>query len=297
MVEVLTSNGSGSDPTWQAGAIAGEGVSKFVVDSGGTQGYTTIQAAINDAKLVATSTTPQTVWIWPGTYAENALLVDYVNLAAASADSVFVVGNSSYTTSVSGGFCSVSNISFTTPGGGGAAFTIASESPANNCHMFIQNCIFNATTGTGLASTDSQGAVTEIISNCLFNTGSGFKSLDFTNNSVTNFQSCVFQAQDTPSILSATLVIFLGCTGQESFQIINGSFIFMKHCFLQGVSTVSQFQIDSNSNFDIAFCDLDCNATNTYWASGYNPGSGITYGNMSYTAIAPSRGTAIGIDP
>jgi hypothetical protein len=77
-----------------------EGVSEFVVDSQGNAGYTTIQSAITAAALVADSTTPQTVWIWPGTYVENLILKPWVNLSglgdALGQSAVLIEGNAVY---------------------------------------------------------------------------------------------------------------------------------------------------------------------------------------------------------
>ena len=95
-----------------------EGVSLFVVDSQGNAGYTTIQAAIDAAAMIATSTTPQTVWIWPGTYAESGslALAPFVNLASA-AGSVYITAACTLTSTGTADTFLCTSIAFNTTSG------------------------------------------------------------------------------------------------------------------------------------------------------------------------------------
>ncbi len=283
--QVLTSNGAAA-PTWQDFTQT-EGVSEFVVDSQGNAGYTTVQAAITAAALVATSTTPQTVWIWPGTYTENVTIgSSYVNLASASVTGVRIVGNTILSTSNSGTF-TANNITFSTPSGGGSAFTF---SGTHDCVPTFENCIFNGTTGDCFTVSNTAGD-NIFINSCVFNASSGHKTFNTGSSTASNYYvfSCVQNSTDTAAIFGGSCLILMnGMSGNDSFSLQNDSYMFMKNSFLQSVGSNPSFAIGASAKLDISFTSVTCQ-TGTYWATGT--------GGLFYTNINPSRGSATLIDP
>jgi hypothetical protein len=291
---VLTAN-SGAPPSWQVAAGGStEGVSEFVVDSQGGAGYTNIQAAINAAALIATATTPQTVWIWPGTYTENLTLAPHVYLSSANEAGVMIVGNASYTPAANGEVWAARAVSFITPSGGGDAFIVAGTYQAN---VFFNDCFFTGTHGDCFSMSNSNGGTNAYWFNCKAISSSGFKIWNFTSATQANFYgfNCVTQSTNTASTIQGDVLFELvGCTIQDCFVNSNAN----AECYIEsshiiGIAALPIINLSVQfSDFIIYNSTLVC--TNQYWATG--PGT-LFYGNITCFGSALGGRDGVIIDP
>lgn len=215
-----------------------EGASEFVVDSQGNANYTTIQAAITAAALVADSTTPQTVYIWPGTYAEDLSFKPWVNLFGLgdprAESAVFVQGTNgaSYSDPLTGNF-SIENIKFYANAGGGT-LSFASGSTSE---VSLEN-VFSYSDNGGTAFQCTGGGMTIFVKNSYFNTNgsTGGNIYNITNGIYLNFFS-VFSDYNTSfqqSVFSGSPIVdFSNCYISDAFlmfgsvtmRIINSTLI------------------------------------------------------------------------
>ncbi len=126
---------------------------KFPFVVGGVGQYTSIQTAITDAAVVANSNNIQSVLVNPGTYNENIVLHDFVNLCSfgSTVESAIIVGNASYPSLNASGIVSVSGITFQTPGIGGDAFNISATNGSPST-IYFNNCNFVGSAGNCFVS-------------------------------------------------------------------------------------------------------------------------------------------------
>ena len=96
--------------------------------------FHTIQAAID--AVVADAATPATIYIYPGTYTENLVLADGVNLLGSNEMEVFVVGEHTPPASGDVSFDSIKFISAT---------DVLLDAGANTCNIKFYNCVFDLT--------------------------------------------------------------------------------------------------------------------------------------------------------
>lgn len=269
----LTFTASGNTVTLTGDlANIGEGVSKFVVDSQGTQGYTTIQAAITAAALVANAATPQTVWIWPGTYTENITFSDYVSIAAAAFDTVFVTGNATYSPNTDVALVNVHNISFTTPSTGNA-FSLAGTGAST---INFTQCNFNCTngTGSGISGSNPNATINQYV--CFMNC-TGFGGQNYSLNSFLGGNFVITGSNGANSIFTTNGCNFINSQFQESITF-NSVIAIFYDCTIISSNFVS---------FGAALYTFNCifNTGSTYWVTGTGD---INYGNIL---------TGIPIDP
>lgn len=111
--------------------------SRYIVDADGTTPFTTIQSAI-DQVVLDTPSAPVTIQIRPGTYTENLVLVDAINLQGFSEGQVIIDGT--HTPPVAGNI-SLLNIKFV------SATDILFNAAAGACNISFLNCIFQCTNG------------------------------------------------------------------------------------------------------------------------------------------------------
>lgn len=214
-----SSNYLRGDNTWST--IAGStpnGVSKFVVDSQGGAQYTTVQAAITAAAAIATSTTPQTVWIWDGTYTENLTLAAYVNLAASNQSGfsgVNIIGNADYSAT---GNISISNITFTC-NNSSAALSCLSAGAAN---VQLQSVAMNGGATPGAGFVCNSASTQAIITNGYFVAASGGQCLAVSAGLV-ELLSCAARFTDSASDIIGGNVTIIGSDLQDSFDVVGGS--------------------------------------------------------------------------
>jgi len=250
-----------------------EPVSEFVVDSQGNAGYTTIQAAITAAALVASSTTPQTVWVWPGNYTENLTLASYVNVASACLQSVVITGNATYS-GAAGERLSCIGLVFTTPATGNA-FTY--EGTAASTITFIM-CAFNATNGSGtaVAATNPNSTLNQY--NCLLTISSGNQTFN-TACSITVIEAFI-QSSGTPSSFTGPRALFLNSFIADNFSSTT-TMVIISCYFMQGNLT------GTNATFLCFNTAFD--TTETYWVTGTGA---ITYGSITTNALLNTALTA-----
>ncbi len=255
---ILTSNGTGSDPSFQNNK---EGVSLFVVDSQGNAGYTTIQSAVTAAAAIATSTTPQTVWIWPGTYSENLTLGDCVFLAGTVADGIIIEGTATYTsTSDTGAFAAT-----------GVSFVGAFVATGNHSYSLTLNeCNFQGVASTGVVLQEGTGTV--IFNDCLLRADPAGSRATMTlgTDLELNFYmlGCVMIGTGTPSIIQGgDNFYFNGCNIQDnfSFQTNNNNTVFCS-CDMQTSNGVATITIGALEVCAVYNCTISSSAT--HWATG-----------------------------
>lgn len=257
----------------------------FIVGASGF--YTTIQAAINAAALVATSTNHAVVLINGGSYTENLTLKSFVDLASfggVSENAVIVVGNSVYTAANDNETISFSGITFKTPGGGGAAFTV---NGAKICTVDINDCAFQATTGTGMVISNAGAVVTK--TSCHLSASSGQKVVDMSAGTMTHLAGFSTMT-DTASTLSGTASLTLigtytynafVLTGSASLNAINGLFI--------PLNNLSFVDIGASASANIFSSTVVSTAVSGFWATGT--------GALTYNAINTLTGTAVALNP
>jgi pyrrolidone-carboxylate peptidase len=122
--DVITSSTPGSAP-----------ISKYVVAADGSAGYTTIQAAINAAKLAGI---PADVYVRPGTYTENLTCYDSINVIGSNINTCII--NGVHIPPVSGEFY-MREFTLNSP------TSIFSSAVAGTTYIFIEDCYGNVTNG------------------------------------------------------------------------------------------------------------------------------------------------------
>ncbi len=170
--QVLTSNGSPNDPTWQNTSSASDlHTAKFIVSSEGTSGtganFTNITAAIASAQGTGVKST---IFIMPGltgTYTENFILPANINLCSFNCDAftanVTIVGK---ITCTDAGSRSISGIRLQTNSDFFLAVTGNLATVVN-----LTNCYLNCTNNTGISFTSSSGSSGLNIMYCQGNIG------------------------------------------------------------------------------------------------------------------------------
>lgn len=262
-----------------------EGVSRFVVDSGGNAGYTTIQAAINAAAaLTPSAANPQTVWIWPGTYTENLTISPFVNLSSAAATGVIINGNASYTSASDGETFTANHITFQSTTAT-STFIIAGT---NQCVVNFNNCIFNIDSSSSVSClqvTNSNGATNVFQTSCLSKSSDNASIYTFTSGSQSNLfvYSCLNTSNAQSTFAGNTFIQFYCSFLIDSYQITaSGAELFCNGCILQNLGSNAIFQISSGSFVEATNNQISCSAT--YWANGLGTlyyGSNILAGGNS----------------
>ena len=167
--QMLTSVGNGA-PTWKVGA------SKYIV--GPNSSYTTIQSAIDQAVTDGVSASNiADILITAGTYNENLVLKDFVNLSSCSAqDSVQINGNAVYSSVLSGGSFGALGITFKNSINSSAVFSI---NGTNTCSVNLNNCILNGISGDCFECSNENATVQQVA--CKSYAETGKKIFNITN--------------------------------------------------------------------------------------------------------------------
>lgn len=257
----------------------------FIVGPGGF--YTTVQAAINDAALVATSTNHAVVLINGGTYAEDLTLVSFVDLASfggVSNNTVVIEGNAVYNPINDNEEFSASGITFLTPGGGGVAFAI---NGAKICDIDLNECRFDGTTGTAFECNNANANITK--SSCHLNASAGQKILNFTAGNILSLNGKAF-ATDTASTLSgAAQLILSGCFDNNAFILTGTSQLSAVNSVILTPTTLSFIDIGPTATGIIFGDTIVSNAVSGFWATGT--------GFIAANAVTSNAGSAPNIDP
>jgi|GEM_PF-1881900 len=252
-------------------------VGRYVVSPiAGQAGFTTIQAAINQAVLDgADATRPATVWIFSGTYTENLTLAPFVNLASKAINSVNIIGNSTFTSTDDNETISFHRINFTTPIGGGNALNILGT---NSCLVIVDTCTLNGNTGSAFFINNPNSGFG--LFDCIMNANSGFKIFDITDCSNIRGIGCNITTTDTASTIGGNSnILFIGCYIQDFFTLLGNAFVSFKSGTLVSLATFPCVDIGPTNNCVIFDVTIACNATSGFWATGT--------GNLFYAAVTP----------
>jgi len=259
-------------------------VARYVVaPTAGQAEYTSIQTAINQAVSDgASSSAPALVWIWAGIYTEDLTLAPFVYLGSgADGQSVTIIGNATFTTASNGDLFSASDIVFQTPGGGGAALTLAGT---HTSEVSLANLQIAATTGTGLVINNAN--MEAYIFSCHFHASSGFKAIGVTDSDIVHFFNAHTESVNTASTFAGTgATTFFSSFLTDSFVLSGTCTVGLNGCDMVSLGTQSGITIGAGC-FGIInnFLILSAAATG-YWATGA--------GTISYSAVSPSLGTAL----
>jgi|GEM_PF-2011372 len=275
------------------GGTSDEGVSLFVVDSQGNAGYTTIQAAIDAAALVATSTTPQTVWIWPGTYDEGGTLTlaPFVNLASA-AGSVYITASCTLTSSGTADQFLCTSIAFNTTTG--TAFTVDQTNSSGICTIVFDLCTFNPLAGGCISATSANTNQSTLYqNNCISNSLSGYNIYESNGYNITLTSCNNFNSGFVNSIINndAQLTI-TACIFADSFDITNSCFGLIQGCNISPLGSGAAFNLDDTSGMFIADCTFI--SVNGNYISG--TGS-VTYSDLNFINCSNPTLEASSINP
>lgn len=199
------------------------GVANVVVDSQGNGQYTTIQAGINAAAaLLPTTTTPQNVYIFPGTYTEDITFASDVNLVGiagcAQGGGVQIVGNATQ----SGGNSTVSNITFVSNNVNPAV----SLTSIGVCAIQFYNCQIDATTGTGIYL-DSSGTDVYLYDTTV-NSSAGGQCWDVRAGRVV-WVNPFSNNVDTASNIEGGVFIMIGGLTNDSYDLSAGTPLFSSY--------------------------------------------------------------------
>lgn len=309
--QLLMSNGSGNNPTWNSFPVLTEGVSEFVVDKQGNAGYTNISAAVTAAQSVATSTTPQTVWIWPGTYIEDVSITGYVNLAAAAPGSVEVQGQFTYTPATSNQFIALTGIIFSATTGTSTVEIDAS----NTCVVTILNCTISGINGPNLLYLTGSSSCTLNLTNCTIegyasnnieidNTGSSTVNLTNVNNIGLTFCPCFlltgnatvnaynYSSQFTnvgSTVAGSTALNFYSSNVQDFFNLSGSAVLSAYNSTLSnGSFGNTMITIGSGCSANVYDCFYTGDAN---WVA--NEGGTLNYGSVTSSQPGDSSGTSI----
>lgn len=261
---------------------------RYVVSpTSGQAGYMTIQSAINQAVTDgASSSTPATVWIWPGTYTENLTINSFVSLvsAAGGQPKAIVIGNAVYTPAANGYF-SAENINFQTPVGGSSAFSI--QGTAGSTTAIFTGCEFNGTTGTGFECLN--GSINVWHYNCTGRASASQKVLNI--NKVRAFYSYSpdYVSNNTQStIANASVVNFFGGNLVDSYLVSGTAEVFFYNCLMFSVGAFSCVDL-STSGCTGSFFGGSAFTLASHWVNGI--------GRASINGVSSYLGTAIFSDP
>lgn len=195
-----------------SGAVVsiGSSLSRFIVDNdpAANAKYTTIQAAINDAKLVPT---PSTILICPGTYNEDLILEAGCNLLGVSQINIInnaVTINGSLKANTAIGEVTITNIRIVSDSKDG----VSSANGSGNQVWNFSDCNFITTTSGACVSCDNV-LCTMIFHNCFF-THCPTQYINITECKTVIFFSCKIGVLGDPgsAFLNTTAgpIVFLG---------------------------------------------------------------------------------------
>lgn len=244
-----------------------------IVSPLGDGDFTTITAAL------AAATSGQTIFLRPGTYAENITLKAGVNLSAFGSDSSNVDGGTAANVIIKGtttasfvGTCTVSGICFQT--NGAAAFTWTG-SAAVGVRFF--NCYFDALNSTAITGTNAN-AIMDF--HYCFTQGGGTNLIfNVTSCSSINFRHCILFAnnKNIVSTIAAGLCNIFNCEVEMSLAT-TGS----------GNYTIRNSNISSGTSVSLAL-------VGTGTSSAYNSSFDATANSGTAAAITVGAGTTLNI--
>lgn len=258
------------------------GVANVVVDSQGNGQYTTIQDGINAAAaLLPSTTTPQNVYIYPGTYIEDLTFFSEVNLVgiagATNGGGVQVVGNATQGDSS----LTISNITFVS-NNLNAAISCTSGTITS---LQFYNCQIDATGGTGIFL-DSAG--TEIfLYNSSVNSSTGGQCWDVRDGAVL-WVNPLSNNVDTASNLEGGAFVTIGGLSNDSYDLSAGTPTFASYGtnFLSnflpifGISATASVNLIGGSVYTSGGGTVAAAGTGAIAYSGVNMGPSLNFSNL-----------------
>lgn len=256
----------------------------FIVGASGY--YTTIQAAINAAALVATSTDEQIVLVNPGTYTENLSLKSFVNVSSfgGAGDGVKVIGNAVYNALNDNENLSLNGIFFETPGGGGIGLSVTGTKIVQ---VDLHSCTISGTTGTAFSCTNASATVFK--NNCHLFASAGQKICNATGGTIRTLGGYA-TATDTASTLSgSTNFAILSCFDTNSFTVTGTVTFSADNSVIIAPGTLPFLNLGAGCAAFIVFSSIFSNAVSTNYIEGA--------GSLVLGGANPLIGTATNIDP
>lgn len=235
-----------------------------IVDPSGLGDFTTIQAAINAA------VSGQTIFLRPGTYTENPVLKDGIDIVAFSSDpatpQVTIVGKCSFS---SGGTSSVSNICFQTN-----ADYFVEVTGASQCRIFFNNCCFNITNHTGINFTNSNAS-----SRLEFNQG----YLDFSGTGIAIFN------MTSVGVMNFLYMTMINTAGTSTSSTQSAGII---TCLFTSIS--SPITTSGTGSIQFRNCSLDTGSENTTALTAGSSGSHAMINGIIASGTAPCINVGVG---
>ena len=251
--------------------------------------YTSIQAAITDAALIATTTAQQTVYLYPGVYTENLTFTNFVNVCSlydASNNTVAIEGQHTYANTNPSGSLILQGLTFTNATASSVTLT-CSDAVASSSNTFIQNCFFQLT-GTGSTNIDFDLDKNLNLNECDLSAASGGRNIHGHDGGDLFARNCNFSSQDTASLLElGSSLILIESSTEDFFSADNGSSIFAIGGILSGNQTPSAFA-EALAGATVILGNALVNISATYIVIGS--------GTVLYTQLTP-LGSSSSFDP
>lgn len=252
--EVLTSNGPGALPTFQA-ASAGTyfSLTPYIVGADVHSQFTTIGAAITQAVTDgASAANPKNIYVKPGTYTGNISIPDGINIRGMISNSrtagssgggssnppqittapvVLIVGTITYAAAAGGDSCGSIMDLFIKPTTTNANAIAFNTTSGGNDYFTITNCVaIGNGTGLGYVGLSNSNAETYV-------TNSYFSSYTNSENGNSTVTNCWINGN--LSVTSAQNSSFIYCSlGNVSTANSNGPVLF-NNCIISGTTNVS----------------------------------------------------------
>jgi hypothetical protein len=293
------------------------GVSSYIVDKiPGNGNYLTIASALSAASAASFK---GTIFIRPGVYTEDPVLIAGINLCAFNSDgftgSVAIVGNCTFSGS---GNVTLSGLELTTRSG-----NMITVSGSSISILYVTNCYLNCSNNTGISYTSSNASSSIAIQNCFGNlattgialfTHSSAGTLDLYDMQLSNSgnsstaSTCsgtgtlniAYSAFDCPvSVSSSSIGTFFASTFDTSstnvttITVANTAFFYSKAC-VHNSGSASAFSIGSGSTLVSTFDNLKGTNANMITGAGTIELAGSTFIGAGTTSNAT---TYVGFNP
>lgn len=241
--------------------VNGYPITPYVVGPVGKAGYQTIQSAINAANAAGGGT----VYIQEGTYAENLILYEYVELIGVSS---------------------------TVPDGGTQVVISGTHTPPLLGGVMFKNLTFNS--GGSSFSSAAAGGSYLVFFNCLFTNINGyiFDLLNWLDVAVIRLTNCNCYTGGTEQGLinntGGTAVTVIGCTigdGTSNTSVISGTTVFSNSTFrspIQFTTGASLSSYDSVYNKTVTFSG---NGSGAFYGDDFTTGSSVAITQSSSGSI------------
>jgi hypothetical protein len=289
----LTMAPSGTNKTMTLGQVAGYlGTNPYIVGlTTATAPYTSIQAAIDAAALVATPTSRQIVYIQPGQYVQSFVMKPYVDVygAVESQYAQFfptqIVGSIQNDASQAS-ICSIRGIEIISNGPQECIY-VTGLSPfvlnITNCSLIgvTKDVVFCAP-GVTFTMNMEGGLITADPGNKIFNLNSG---------TVTLSNVAQYASGTVSTLTDCTLYNLHSSSNSDSYSLTNSSLIMLYNLCLTAGTAPLAYLNDATSFIGSGYNNIVCNSVSGYVFDGAIAG-GIV--NVAYNVYA---GTATGINP